>query len=69
MNQNLVFRTGKYKGKTVGEVLKIDINYVVWVKENRPEMLNDRTPKKEVTIETPKPVSKSIPTINPEDAF
>jgi hypothetical protein len=69
MNQNLVFRTGKYKGKTVGEVLKIDINYVVWVKENRPEMLNDRTPKKEVTNETPEPVSKSIPTINPEDAF
>lgn len=69
MNQNVVLRTGKYKGKTVREVLKFDMNYILWVKENRPEMLNERKPKVGNKVKSVEPVSKSIPTINPEDAF
>ena len=69
MNQNLVLRTGKYKGKTVREVLKLDMNYILWVKENRPEMLKERKPKFKNKVESVETVSKSIPTINPEDAF
>lgn len=65
----MILRTGKYKGKTIREVLKLDMNYIVWVKENRPEMLNERKPKAENKVESVEPVSKSIPTINPEDAF
>ena len=28
------FRFGKYAGKPIGEVIKLDLQYVIWVKEN-----------------------------------
>jgi len=34
-----IFRSGKYKGKTVRWVSDNDPSYLVWVEENRPEML------------------------------
>ena len=38
------FRTGKHKGKTLDWVEDNDPSYIVWVEENRPEMLKE--PKK-----------------------
>jgi hypothetical protein len=40
------FRTGKYAGMTVDQVRRIAPWYIQWVKENRPEMLRERTSKK-----------------------
>jgi|TARA_B110000908_G_C9949713_1_gene311999 hypothetical protein len=40
------FRTGKYAGLTVDHVKKIAPWYINWVRENRPEMLRDISPKK-----------------------
>mgnify|MGYP000114139611 CR=1 FL=1 len=53
MNLNHVFRSGKYAGKTVDYVYKVDRKYFNWVLENRPEMLKSHK-KKESTL-----VSKS----------
>ena len=39
------FRSGKYAGLTVEHVKKIAPWYIQWVRENRPEMLRDRSPK------------------------
>jgi hypothetical protein len=39
MDLNHKFRTGKYSGRTVGEVYKLDRRYFNWILENRPEML------------------------------
>ena len=39
------FRTGKYAGLTVDHVKKIAPWYIQWVRENRPEMLKERTAK------------------------
>jgi hypothetical protein len=43
------FRTGKYAGLTVDHVRKIAPWYIQWVRENRPEMLRDSSPKKPST--------------------
>lgn len=40
------FRTGKYAGMTIEHVRKIAPWYIQWVRENRPEMLKERTQKK-----------------------
>ena len=39
------FRTGKYAGMTLEHVKKIAPWYIQWVRENRPEMLKDRSTK------------------------
>jgi len=44
----MVFRSGKYQGYTIEEVTRIAPWYIRWVRENRPEMLRERTPKKKV---------------------
>jgi len=33
------FRSGKYEGMTVEDVMRIDLDYYEWVKENKPMML------------------------------
>lgn len=38
---NIIFRTGKYKGKTLEFVQETNPNYIRWVEENRPEMLKE----------------------------
>jgi hypothetical protein len=40
------FRTGKYAGMTLEHVRKIAPWYIQWVRENRPEMLKDRSPSR-----------------------
>ena len=40
------FRTGKYAGLTIDHVRKIAPWYIQWVRENRPEMLRERSPVK-----------------------
>tara|TARA_R110002096_G_scaffold18716_1_gene63511 strand:- start:1239 stop:1496 length:258 start_codon:yes stop_codon:yes gene_type:complete len=40
------FRTGKYAGLRVDHVRKIAPWYIQWVRENRPEMLRERSPVK-----------------------
>jgi hypothetical protein len=47
------FRSGKYAGLTVEHVKKIAPWYIQWVRENRPEMLKDHSPKTQ-----PKPKAK-----------
>jgi len=46
----LIFRSGKHKGKTLSWVTENDPSYIVWIEENRPEMLKSTT--KEVKAET-----------------
>lgn len=45
MNDGFILRSGKYAGKTVNHVRDIDNWYLVWVEENRPEMLKEIKPK------------------------
>ena len=41
------FRSGKYAGKDIEYVRRVAPWYINWVKTNRPEMLKERTSKKE----------------------
>jgi hypothetical protein len=70
----MVFRSGKYQGYTIEEVTRIAPWYIRWVKENRPEMLRERTPKKKVVqvTEDEEVTSnryKNIRPATPEEAF
>ena len=70
----MVFRSGKYQGYTIEEVTQIAPWYIRWVKENRPEMLRERTPKKKVVqvVEDEEVTSnqyKNIRPATPEEAF
>src|ERR1035441_6828497 len=44
MSTNFILRSGKYVGKTMEWVENHDPSYLVWVEENRPQMLKE--PKK-----------------------
>lgn len=50
MNLNHVFRSGKYAGKTVDYVYKVDRRYFNWVLENRPEMLKSHKKKESALV-------------------
>ena len=50
MDLNHKFRTGKYAGRTVGTVYKLDRRYFNWILENRPEMLKSHGKKKPQTL-------------------
>ena len=70
----MVFRSGKYQGYTIEEVTRIAPWYIRWVKENRPEMLRERTPKKKVVQvtedeEVTSNQYKNIKPATPEEAF
>jgi hypothetical protein len=70
----MVFRSGKYQGYTIEEVTRIAPWYIRWVKENRPEMLRERTPKKKVVQvvedeEVTYNYNKNIRPATPEEAF
>jgi hypothetical protein len=65
------FRTGKYAGMTLDHVKKIAPWYIQWVRENRPEMLKERSvkpkiakPNYEFSPDKPSPYLAS-----PEEAF
>ena len=47
----MVFRSGKYQGYTIEEVTRIAPWYIRWVRENRPEMLREHTPKKKKVVQ------------------
>lgn len=42
-------RSGKYKGQELSKVQEFDSRYILWVRENRPEMLKELKPKKPKT--------------------
>ena len=70
----MVFRSGKYQGYTIEEVTRIAPWYIRWVRENRPEMLRERTPtKKAVQVVEDEEVTsnqyKNIRPATPEEAF
>ena len=69
----MVFRSGKYQGYTIEEVTRIAPWYIRWVRENRPEMLRERTPKKVVQVVEDEEVTsnqyKNIKPATPEEAF
>lgn len=52
MDGKVVFRSGKYTGKTVEWVEENAPSYLEWVKENRPEML--KVPKQAKIVKTDK---------------
>ena len=54
-----VFRSGKHKGRSLQIVQAIDPGYFAWIKENRPEMLEESKEKK-------KPM-KAAPRIEPPE--
>lgn len=47
MNLNKVLTGGKFKGKTIGEVMSINPGYIKWAKENAPGLLKDVVEKVE----------------------
>ena len=46
----MILRSGKYQGYTIDEVQRIAPWYIQWVKQNRPEMLKEHTPKKKKVV-------------------
>lgn len=56
VSDNFVFRTGRYVGKSVGLVKKINPGYIDWVKENQPKMLEEGKSKPVA----PRPAPKEI---------
>jgi len=68
------FRTGKYAGLTVDHVRQIAPWYIQWVRENRPEMLKERTAKPKA-VKAIKPNYDFLPDkpspylASPEEAF
>ena len=68
LNNIMKFRTGKYAGLTVEHVKKIAPWYIQWVRENRPEMLRDRSPKPQLKPYK-KPVYVDPPDIPKEGAI
>jgi hypothetical protein len=67
MDYDLIFRSGKYTGKTVGWVAENDSSYLVWVEECRPEMLKENKKKSFVpkkNTETPKHSNRIEPTVD-----
>ena len=51
----MILRSGKYKGKTISWVKDNDLRYLMWVKENRPEMLKEINKKEVKTEKSEKP--------------
>ena len=56
---SMKFRSGKYAGKDIEYVRRVAPWYINWVRVNRPEMLKERTTKKE---------SKDIPNSSYSDS-
>ena len=48
--KNFILRSGKYVGKSLEEIKKLDLSYVRWIEENRPEMLKEHNEKKKPKI-------------------
>lgn len=42
VSDSFIFRSGKYQGKTVGLVKKMNPSYIDWVLENNPKMLKEK---------------------------
>jgi hypothetical protein len=64
MDYNMIMRTGKYAGYTIGEMAFKDPSYYRWVKENRPEMLKSHKPKSKGMYG--KPQAQKLKPIDPE---
>jgi len=50
----MILRSGKHKGKSLQLVQKIDPNYIEWVRENQPKMLEEYKPKPKEVKPTPR---------------
>lgn len=46
MDNNFILTKGKYAGKSIFEVEKINPSYLKWAKENAPNLLKEDKPKK-----------------------
>jgi len=53
VDKGFTFRTGKYAGKTYGWVEDNAPDYLIWIKENRPEMLVAKKIIPKITKEVP----------------
>lgn len=42
MDDNFVLKKGKYAGKSIGLIKKINPSYLEWVKDNAPGMLKEK---------------------------
>ena len=61
MDKNFIFKYGKHTGKTYAWVEEHYPSYLVWVRENAPNLLKEPKPKVE-----PKPVEKKELTFRDE---
>ncbi len=71
MNPEFILRSGKYAGKTYQWILENDSSYLVWITDNRPEMLKEIKKKpevKEVKVVNIKEDSQPF-TLKPNDNF
>ena len=66
MSDKFVFRTGKYAGKTLEWVQKNNPMYLMWVKENQPNMLKETKGKPKVVSTPPADKKKILPEKGPE---
>tara|TARA_B110000259_G_scaffold152469_1_gene172442 strand:- start:3816 stop:4076 length:261 start_codon:yes stop_codon:yes gene_type:complete len=65
MDLNVILRSGKYAGRTVGSVYKSDKKYITWILENRPEMLKSHGKNKPTYVQQ-KPYKKHVYVDPPE---
>ena len=48
-----LLKFGKHKGKTYGEVKKIDMQYLTWAHDAIPHLFKESKPKKQKDVEKP----------------
>jgi hypothetical protein len=69
MNLKFVIRTGKHAGKTLEWLEENDARYLIWIRENRPEMLkgSDKPtskPTERKMVESDLPKAGMTPNLN-----
>jgi hypothetical protein len=70
MKDSFKIRSGKYKGKTLGWVKENDLRYLMWVRENRPEMLKEMPkPKPKVTNKETPPANTKVGGMTRNETF
>lgn len=69
MNKKFQLRTGKYAGKTIEWLQENDHKYLIWVEENRPEMLKGSQDEKPVTVRSIDYTQESMSSLQPNYNF
>jgi len=69
MNSNFKLRSGKYAGKTIEWLRDNDLRYLLWVEENRPEMLKEHKTEKQPTKKNIEYTKETLSSLQPNYNF